>query len=108
MRVLSKIERVAAYRPVVPAVRHHHERYQGGGYPNGLQEGEIPLGARILAVADAFDAMTSERPYRPPFTAEAAVAELVRLGGVQFDPEVVDAFQRAWEAGRIFHPPDQS
>ena len=73
-------------------IRHHHERFDGGGYPDGLAGEEIPLGSRILSVADAFDAMTSERPYRLPFSQAEAIAELKRCVGDQFDPEVVEAF----------------
>lgn len=77
-------------------VLHHHERYDGKGYPAGLKGEDIPLGARILAVADAFDAMTAERVYRPKLKPESAVAELNRCSGSQFDPIVVRAFCRAW------------
>jgi len=73
-------------------VRHHHEHYDGRGYPDGLSGQNIPLGAAILSVCDAFDAMTSERPYRPSMGAEAARTELKRCKGRQFNPEVVQAF----------------
>ncbi len=73
-------------------VRHHHERWDGRGYPDKLGETEIPLGARVFAVADALDAMTSDRPYRRARTWEAATAEIVRGDGKQFDPSVVEAF----------------
>ncbi len=78
--------------PVQPLVRHHHERYDGKGYPDGLAAEEIPLGARILAVADSFEAMTSDRPYRKALSTQMAIEELVRNRGTQFDPRVVDAF----------------
>jgi ribonuclease P protein subunit RPR2 len=74
-------------------VRHHHERWDGQGYPDGLGQTEIPLGARVFAVADALDAMTSDRPYRPAQTWEAAAAEIAREAGRQFDPSVVEAFR---------------
>jgi ribonuclease P protein subunit RPR2 len=74
-------------------VRHHHERWDGGGYPDGLQKTEIPLGARVFAVADALDAMTSDRPYRRARSWEEATAEIVREAGRQFDPQVVEAFK---------------
>lgn len=74
---------------VLPGIHYHHERYDGSGYPEGLKGEEIPLQARILAVADAFDAMTSKRVYRPALPFEDAVKELVRNIGSQFDPEVV-------------------
>ncbi len=73
-------------------IRHHHERYDGEGYPSRLVGQDIPLGSRILAVADSFDAMTSRRVYRPALSTEEALAELVANKGTQFDPEVVDAF----------------
>ncbi len=76
-------------------VAHHHERWDGGGYPDGLRGEEIPLEARILAVADAYDAMTSHRPYRRAIPPEDAVWELLDASGSQFDPQVVDAFLRA-------------
>jgi len=79
---------------ILKAVRHHHERYDGRGYPDGLSGEQIPLGARILAVADAYDAMKSERPYRGAMSVETACAEIERGKGTQFDPEVVDAFLR--------------
>lgn len=80
---------------ILKVVRHHHERYDGTGYPDRLSGEQIPVGARILAVSDTFDAMTSERPYRPAMSAEAACAEIKRCEGTQFDPEVADAFLRA-------------
>ena len=73
-------------------VRHHHERYDGAGYPRGLREEEIPAGARIIAVADAFQAMTSERPHRRRRTKEEARTELKSNSGIQFDPEMVKTF----------------
>jgi HD-GYP domain-containing protein (c-di-GMP phosphodiesterase class II) len=83
------------YRRSVPLVRHHHERWDGRGYPDGIAGEEIPLGARIITVADSFDAMTSNRPYRDAMTFEAAMAEIVKNSGVQFDPQIVEAFERA-------------
>jgi diguanylate cyclase (GGDEF)-like protein/putative nucleotidyltransferase with HDIG domain len=78
--------------PVADWVLHHHERWDGRGYPDGLPGEQIPLGARIIFVADAYDAMTSERVYRRRVASEQAVAELQRCAGTQFDPEIVDAF----------------
>ena len=78
--------------PIADWVLHHHERWDGGGYPDGLAGTDIPLGARIIFVADAFDAMTSNRLYREPFTREQALAEVERCQGSQFDPDVVHAF----------------
>ncbi len=81
-----------ALRPVACLVRASHEHFDGNGYPDGLRGAEIPLGARIVAVCDAYDAMTSDRPYRLRMTHEQAIAELQRCAGGQFDPAVVSAF----------------
>ncbi|HXF50756.1 MAG TPA: HD-GYP domain-containing protein, partial [Dehalococcoidia bacterium] len=89
--------RTPALRPLRDAIRHHHERWDGGGYPDGLAGEAIPLFARIIAVADTYDALTSPRPYRPALDHEAAVAELRRVRGTQLDPRCVDAFLRALE-----------
>jgi two-component system, cell cycle response regulator len=84
-------------RSVAKLVRSSHERWDGGGYPDGLRSTEIPLGARVVAVCDAFDAMTTNRPYRHRVNEPAAMAELATCAGTQFDPEVVDAFNRVLE-----------
>ena len=84
-------------------VRHHHERWDGEGYPDGLQKTEIPLGARVFAVADALDAITSDRPYRRARSWEEAAAEIVRESGGQFDPEVVKAFEERLGRLRRIH-----
>jgi HD-GYP domain-containing protein (c-di-GMP phosphodiesterase class II) len=89
MMIISEIE---ALQQLVPIVRHHHERWDGKGYPDGLAGHDIPLEARILAVVDAFDAMTHERSYRKALSREEALAELQRGAGTQFDPAVVEAF----------------
>jgi HD-GYP domain-containing protein (c-di-GMP phosphodiesterase class II) len=81
---------------VAALVRHSHERWDGAGYPDNLVGAEIPMGARIVAVADAFEAMTSPRPYAPQRTPEVALEELARCAGTQFDPVVVEAFAVAW------------
>jgi putative nucleotidyltransferase with HDIG domain len=78
--------------PVSTWVLHHHERWDGAGYPNGIGGEQIPLGSRILLVADAYDAMTTDRIYRGRIPHESAVAELERCAGTQFDPEIVAAF----------------
>jgi two-component system cell cycle response regulator len=75
-------------------VRASHERYDGGGYPDGLSGDDIPLGARIAAVCDAYDAMTTDRPYRAAMSQANVLAELGRCAGSQFDPAVVEAFSR--------------
>ena len=73
-------------------IRHHHERYDGKGYPDGLRGEAIPLGARVLAVADSFDAMNSKRPYRDPLPKEKILSELKNSRGTQLDPQIVDIF----------------
>lgn len=112
----SIIGEVTFLGDAVAAVRHHHEWFNGKGYPDGLAREEIPLSARILAVCDAFDAMTSERPYKRAYTFEEGVEELHRCSGSQFDPVVVrsflevvkevsprrtEALKRVREAGRV-------
>ena len=91
------LEKVAALRPMLPYVLYHQERYDGTGYPFGLKGDEIPLEGRILAVADAFDAMTSDRPYRQRLSEAQARVEIRRNRGTQFDPHVADALLRALE-----------
>lgn len=83
--------------PVVPIVRHHHENWDGTGYPDGLKGTTIPIGARILAVVDCFDALTSDRPYRPRMTPEQALTILIQRRGVMYDPLVVDTFAASWQ-----------
>jgi HD-GYP domain-containing protein (c-di-GMP phosphodiesterase class II) len=95
------LQSVKLLEPVMPLVYHHHERYDGTGYPDGLKGEEIPLGSRIIAVADAFESMTSDRPYRKALPLEEALAELRRGAGRQFDPRVVEVFLRLVEEGRI-------
>jgi putative two-component system response regulator len=82
-------------KEILRIVRHHHERYDGTGYPDGLSGDEIPLGSRILAVADSYDAMTSDRPYRRAMSVEMACAGVERGKHAQFDPEVAEAFLRS-------------
>jgi HD-GYP domain-containing protein (c-di-GMP phosphodiesterase class II) len=87
--------RVQALWPALDGIRFHHERMDGQGYPLGLAGDEIPLQARIVAVADAFDAMTSGRVYQPPMSHEESFLELERCAGSHFDPKCVEAFKRA-------------
>jgi HD-GYP domain-containing protein (c-di-GMP phosphodiesterase class II) len=83
----------------LPYVLYHHERWDGGGYPTRRPGADVPEGARLLAVVDAFDAMTSTRPYRRALPTFHALAEIERCAGTQFDPEIAHAFLRAWSAG---------
>ncbi len=86
------LEQASSLREAIPVVLHHHERFNGGGYPHGLQGNEIPIGARIVAVADAYHAMISERPYSSAVAHADALRELRDNAGTQFDPRVVDVF----------------
>jgi HD-GYP domain-containing protein (c-di-GMP phosphodiesterase class II) len=88
-------------RPALPYVLFHHERWDGHGYPSGRSREQIPAGARIVAVVDAFDAMISNRPYRSPLSVGTALAEIERNAGSQFDPAVVRAFLAAWAEGEL-------
>lgn len=90
-----------ALAPVAPLVGQHHEWHDGRGYPNGLRGNQIELGARLIGVADAFDAMTSWRPYRSRMSDDEAIVELRRCSGTQFDPEIVELFIRATQGNRM-------
>jgi putative nucleotidyltransferase with HDIG domain len=92
---------LGAPRDILPSVLHHHERWDGSGYPRGRAGERIPLEARILSVADSFDAMTSIRPYRRRRDANDALEELERCAGSQFDPELVGVFADAWGDGDL-------
>jgi HD-GYP domain-containing protein (c-di-GMP phosphodiesterase class II) len=87
--------------PAIPTVRHHHERWDGKGYPDRLANIQIPLAARIVAVADALDAMTTDRPYRMAMNSKLAYQDLVDNSGKLYDPEVIEVFQRVWDEGKI-------
>jgi HD-GYP domain-containing protein (c-di-GMP phosphodiesterase class II) len=87
--------------PAVPGIRHHHERWDGRGYPDGLAGNDIPLAARIIAVADAYDAMTSNRTYRQALSREQALKRIIAGAGSKYDPQVVNAFQAAWHMDGI-------
>jgi diguanylate cyclase (GGDEF)-like protein len=97
------LEQATTLREAIPVVLHHHERYNGGGYPHGLRGSEIPLGARIVAVADAYHAMVHDRPYSAALDHEKALEELRSHAGTQFDPVVVDVF---CEIYGVAVPPD--
>jgi HD-GYP domain-containing protein (c-di-GMP phosphodiesterase class II) len=107
-QIIAPVTKLA---PELPIIRHHHEWYNGSGYPDRLIGDEIPKLARVLHVADAFEAMTAARPYRmTPLTSEQALAELRKFAGIQFDPVVVDAFVQTHhaegvpDAGRMPEP----
>lgn len=95
------MEHVEKLKDVLPGMKYHHERFDGKGYPEGLENTDIPLIARIIAVADTFDAMTSDRPYRKGLADEVALTELNKFAGVQFDTDVVKAFIKAYDNGKI-------
>jgi HD-GYP domain-containing protein (c-di-GMP phosphodiesterase class II) len=95
------IRRLETLRPALPYILFHHERWDGSGYPSGRSREQIPVGARIVAVTDAFDAMTSLRPYRAPLQLGTALAEVDGGAGTQFDPGVVRAFLSAWSDGEL-------
>jgi putative nucleotidyltransferase with HDIG domain len=86
------LKAVKSFRDLVPAIYCHHERFDGRGYPRGVRGEHIPTHARIIAVADSFDAMTSDRPYRTAFSCETALVELEAGKGTQFDPHIADVF----------------
>jgi|UniRef100_A0A7V3RHC8 HD-GYP domain-containing protein (c-di-GMP phosphodiesterase class II) len=91
------VEPIKKLKDIVPNILHHHERYDGTGYPLGLKGKKIPLGARIIAIADSFDAMTSDRPYRPRMEIKVALEEIKRNRRTQFDPELVEVFIKSFE-----------
>lgn len=95
------MEHVEKLKYVIPGMKYHHEKFDGKGYPEGLKGADIPLIARIIAVADTFDAMTSDRPYRKGLSDETAINELIKFSNTQFDPDVVKAFIDAHKDGKI-------
>ena len=95
------VRRIEGYGPVADIIIGHHERVDGKGYPNGLAGDEIPIGSRIISVADTYDVMTSRDSYRRPVSSEAAIVELRRVAGTQLDAKVVEAFVEMIEAGRV-------
>jgi putative nucleotidyltransferase with HDIG domain len=95
------VRRIEGYGPVADIIIGHHERVDGKGYPHGVTGDEIPLGSRIISVADTYDVMTSRDSYRRPVSSEAAIVELRRVAGSQLDPTVVEAFVEMIEAGRV-------
>ena len=95
------VRRIEGYGPVADIIHSHHERIDGRGYPAGLSGDDIPLGSRIISVADTYDVMTSRDSYRRPVSSEAAIVELRRVAGAQLDPVVVEKFIEMVEAGRV-------
>jgi HD-GYP domain-containing protein (c-di-GMP phosphodiesterase class II) len=95
------ITHVRHLREIVPGVKYHHEQIDGRGYPEGLKGAEMPILAKIVAVADTYDAMTTDRPYRKARTKETAIEELKKCSGTQFDKDVVEAFIQACQNGEI-------
>ncbi len=98
---VNLIKNLGILKPAIPILLHHHERYDGKGYPSGLKGKQIPIGAKILAVLDAFEAIVFGRPYKKRLTVKEAIKELRSQSGSQFDPEVVDAFERALQKPRV-------
>jgi len=90
------VEQIEAARPALPYVLHHHERWDGAGYPHRLGGSAIPVEGRLIAVADAFDAMTSDRPYRRAISTAAALEEIASCAGSQFDPALAEVFLDVW------------
>ena len=92
---------IAFLEPLMPYIAQHHERYDGRGYPAGFKGEEIAIQGRLLAIADTYDAMTSDRPYRKGLAAQIAYDEILKCNGTQFDPVIVRAFEKAFKAGKI-------
>jgi putative nucleotidyltransferase with HDIG domain len=92
------VEGIEEFKNASRIIRYHHECYDGTGYPDGLKGKNIPLGARIIAVVDAFDAMCSDRPYRSAISRQDAIGELIKGRGKQFDPKIVDIYVSYLEA----------
>lgn len=95
------MSQVAQLSDVIPGMRGHHENYDGSGYPQGLKGEEIPFFARLITVADTFDAMTTDRPYQKAFTLEFAVNRIRQMSGIKYDPKIVEAFGNACQEGRL-------
>ncbi len=101
----SILSRMPGMEKLVTVVLHHHERWDGSGYPSGLKQVEIPVESRIISITDAFDAMTAGGPARPAIKTEEALAELRRCSGKQFDPLLVDAMHEAYRNGLLDETP---
>ena len=101
---IRMLERVEGLKESLPMIRHHHERFDGKGYPDGLKEHEIPLGARVIAVAETFDMLVSDLPWRDAMPLDETLEEIRRCSGTQFDPMVVDGFLAVIEARKVELP----
>jgi HD-GYP domain-containing protein (c-di-GMP phosphodiesterase class II) len=95
------LKHVPQLKEIIPGMLYHHEKPDGKGYPEGLKDRDIPLTAKIISVADTYDAMTTTRPYRAGLPDEAALGELKKYSGTQFDAEIVEAFFKAFEKGEV-------
>jgi HD-GYP domain-containing protein (c-di-GMP phosphodiesterase class II) len=101
MRGLEIVREIGFLDEALAGIMHHHEKVNGRGYPMGLVGDEIPEFARVIGVADAFDVMTSARPYKQPMPVGDAKRELRRCAGTQFDPVIASTFRAAWDAGEL-------
>ena len=105
------VQRVRTLAGLAFIIRHHHERYEGSGYPDGLSGEDIPVESRIISVADTFDALTSKRPYRPAMTIAEARTELLRVSGTQLDPSLVPLIVKLIDNGTLVathaHPDEE-
>jgi HD-GYP domain-containing protein (c-di-GMP phosphodiesterase class II) len=101
IRGIEVLKYLDVLKPVIPIILHHHEKYNGTGYPDRLKGDKIPLGSRIMAVVDAFEAMVCHRPYREPMPFRMAVSEIRRQSGKQFDPDMVEALVNIAKDGRL-------
>jgi putative nucleotidyltransferase with HDIG domain len=99
---------ISTLKDIIPGIRNHHETWDGTGYPDHLKGENIPMVARIIGVADTFDAMTTSRPYQKAMTLDFVLSKIRSMSGTRFDPEVIDAFLAAVESGDISPPPIQS
>jgi HD-GYP domain-containing protein (c-di-GMP phosphodiesterase class II) len=100
-RAVEILRSLQVLKPAIPIILHHHEKYNGTGYPSRLKKRQIPIGARIMAVADAFEAMVYGRPYRERMDVASAIKEIKKKANTQFDPKVVEAFLKAIKTKRI-------
>jgi HD-GYP domain-containing protein (c-di-GMP phosphodiesterase class II) len=101
IKAAQTLRHLKILKPAIPIIMHHHERYDGRGYPSRLKKGQIPIGARIMAVVDAFEAMVYGRPYRDRLNISSALKEIKKKSGTQFDPKVVEVFLKVVRAIRI-------